>query len=90
MLAAQDIEGFEFSVLSDIMAAQKLIPSQIALEVHWRNVPPSGKHKSGADIARFRDMLQASGYYMVDRHDNERCTHCTELLLARIGCNDHK
>jgi hypothetical protein len=85
-----DIEGYEYGVLRNIIDDGTLLPMQIAFELHYitqMGLPWSGRHKSSAEIATFMEYLHHKGeYFMIDRHDNVLCPHCSEILISRIAC----
>jgi len=79
-------------------STQSVLPTQIAMEVHsrsrmddvllgWGCKPPLNTYtctQSTTEIGRFMDSLWREGrYWLVDRHDNRRCSACTEVLLVR-------
>lgn len=48
--------------------------------------PGPERIRGTGEIALFMDYLwRSGGYYLIDRHDNEECTLCSEILLAKIG-----
>ena len=85
-----DIEGWEYSVLRNIIDSGKHIPDQIGFEMHFSTYPMHNLHwtrrfKSPSELAIFMDFLFRFGnYYLVDRHDNHFCSQCSELLIARF------
>lgn len=84
-----DIEGWEYSVLHEIILSGKHLPRQIAFEMHYKTYPSglpwSNRAKSPSELAIFMDFLFRNGnYFLVDRHDNVFCAHCTELLIDRL------
>lgn len=85
-----DIEGFEYSVLRDIVIHRLAVaPAQISLELHYQSqmedISWTKRHKTAGEIALFMLTLFNKGdYFLIDRHDNPFCRHCTELLLARL------
>ena len=42
------------------------------------------------EIAAWMVQLFAGGYMLLDRHDNENCMHCTEILLGKVLCEEHE
>lgn len=96
-----DIEGFEWPMLeawpalSDHASTQMVLPMQILVEVHYRtqfdSLRPPGV--VGGDFRFVRDMINLEahflrmGYVVVERDDNARCLHCTELTLLRVKCH---
>ncbi len=86
-----DIEGYEYQVLQSIVDAGKLMPVQIAFELHYRTqmrrLPWYLRSKSSAEIVTFMEYLHhEGGYFLIDRHDNPFCDHCSELLISRLPC----
>lgn len=84
-----DIEGYEWDVLTALFrnAKSDLLPDQIALELHYKtqmDLPWRGRYKSAGEIALFGQMLFEAGYFIIDRHDNPACHHCSEILIARL------
>ena len=72
------------------------LPLQIAMEIHTENrlEPPgpvrSGRQVNSAEIFFFMNYLhQFGGYYLIDRNDNAFCIHCSEILLAKLDCENH-
>lgn len=90
-----DIEGYEYQVLQTIIDGGRLMPMQIAFELHYRTQMPklswNLRSKSSAEIATFMEYLyHEGGYFLIDRHDNNFCGHCTELLISRLQCECRK
>ena len=86
-----DIEGYEYEVLRSIVDDGSLMPAQIALELHFRTnmrlLPWHPRRKGTAELATFMEYLHRhGGYFLVDRHDNPFCMHCTEILVSRLPC----
>lgn len=85
-----DIEGFEYDVLRQIVHHSiELAPDQISLELHYQtqmtDLAWHRRHKTPAEVALFIAMLFRNGdYFVIDRHDNPYCRHCSELVLARF------
>jgi len=46
-------------------------PNQVPWQGRWRSVRETG--------AWMRGMLYRGGYALVDRHDNPRCSYCSEV-----------
>jgi hypothetical protein len=85
-----DIEGFEWSVIRQMLVSTPfyLLPLSISFElhtftditeVHWHR-----RYRQAPEVALFMDFLMKYGYFLVDRHDNPSCHHCTEIVVARI------
>jgi hypothetical protein len=87
-----DIEGFEYSVLRNVIDSGHHMPRQIAMEIHYRtsNTPLlswSQRGKSSAELAMFMMWLwDYGGYALIDRRDNLFCAHCSEILLMKMKC----
>jgi hypothetical protein len=85
-----DIEGFEWDVLPSIIA-HKNRPLQMAFELHYMTGQQAlswhgeDSPKTPQQIFELMDMLYEKGhYFVVDRHDNEMCEQCSELLVSRV------
>ncbi len=82
-----DVEGYEWEVLPELIK-HRHAPLQVAFELHYhtqmRGLSWYLRYKSEAEIGIFIDTLYRHGYYVVDRHDNKHCSHCTELLISRL------
>jgi Methyltransferase domain len=72
-----------------------VLPHQIMMEVHYKTQfaelrPPGTSHrrafKSPDDMVYFHEKLLRIGYIVIERDDNRRCPHCTELTLVRARC----
>jgi len=95
-----DIEGYEYAALQSIVDARRLwpsgggeeppaLPSQVAVELHFKThmkgLPFYGRLVTPAEIALFVDHMWRHGRYaVINRHDNQKCDHCTEILIARV------
>jgi hypothetical protein len=87
-----DIDGYEYDVLRSIIDDGALMPTQIALELHYRTqmslLPWHLRRKGTAELATFMEYLHRyGGYFLIDRHDNRFCSHCTEILISRLPCS---
>ena len=86
-----DIEGFEYDVMREVVHNDhELLPSQISLELHYHtqmtDLAWHGRFKTPAEVAFFiTTLFTSAGYFIIDRHDNPYCRHCSELLLARFN-----
>jgi hypothetical protein len=83
-----DIEGFEWEVLPHIIN-KDTSPLQISFELHYqtqmKELAWQRNGKNAEDILLFFDALyEKGGYFVIDRHDNDRCEHCTELLVSKV------
>jgi len=70
------------------------LPRQIAVEVHLKthlryNVPGFSRHGKFASLpdaqeklVSLRSYMEESGFFLINRHDNPFCAHCSELLFA--------
>ena len=95
-----DIEGYEWNLLEswpELSDAHSdmVLPFQILVEVHYQTQFADLRHpgtQNNQDWRFPRDMvhLQAHllrmGYVTVERDDNRRCAHCTELTLVQVRC----
>ena len=87
-----DIEGFEWSVLSTLASpSTPFLPDTLSMELHWKTQFPElswyGRNRDGNELAAFIDYLfSRGGYVLVDRNDNRKCPHCSEIVLARLAC----
>lgn len=88
-----DIEGYEFPVLRSIVDSGVYLPLQIALEVHFirriNNIPDERRVNSMELYSFFNYLYKFGGYYLIDRHDNPRCKACTEVVLAKLNCENY-
>lgn len=99
-----DIEGYEFPVLKSIVDSGKYLPHQIAVEIHTKRVEFIKRWEmQGKGIDDFEDdwvnslelhsffefLHDFGGYYPIHRRDNEYCAHCTEILFAKLNCQNH-
>lgn len=95
-VAKMDIEGFEFPVLTALVAdgSDELLPEQIAVEVHSNTGRPVGppyirapsnqtNMVSKETIGDLFKNLSTRGYKLVHRADNPFCPHCSEVTLLR-------
>jgi hypothetical protein len=75
-------------VMRSIVDSGKDLPLQIAMELHLTKMSDNYvRMRSSAEVMAFMIYLHDFGGYMIiDRHDNEFCTHCSELLLVRVDC----
>eukprot|EP00995_Heteronema_vittatum_P010746 NODE_626_length_1256_cov_285.195526_g453_i0.p1 GENE.NODE_626_length_1256_cov_285.195526_g453_i0~~NODE_626_length_1256_cov_285.195526_g453_i0.p1 ORF type:complete len:357 (-),score=81.14 NODE_626_length_1256_cov_285.195526_g453_i0:122-1192(-) len=92
-LLKMDVEGFEYEVLRAMLGSTNdaLLPVQIALELHYQSFATDTtwgfRGKTPGEIGAFMSFLfNKGGYMLADRHDNDDCPHCTEVLLVRAGC----
>jgi hypothetical protein len=91
-----DIEGYEYSVLMDLISSglkhesqtkETILPDQIAVEIHYKALPFSHEMFGRREIlAYFNHLWSVGGYLLADRHDNDLCYHCSEVLLVRAVC----
>jgi len=87
-----DIEGFEWSVLTDLAAStpRHLLPRSISLELHYESsmttLPLWNRRLRGPfEIGSWMDFMFTRGnYVLVDRNDNSHCPHCSEIVIAHI------
>lgn len=87
-----DIEGYEFPVLRSIIDSGVFLPLQIAVEIHvirWVNDYVDERRVNSLELYSFMNYLyKFGGYYLIDRHDNERCKSCSEVVLAKLNCEN--
>jgi hypothetical protein len=83
-----DIEGYEIPVMRSIIDSGKDLPLQIAMELHLTKMSDNYvRMRSSAEIMAFMNYLHDfGGYMMIDRNDNNFCSHCSELLFVRVDC----
>ena len=86
-----DVEGFEWGILESLATSKdaSTLPVSIAVELHYLTqmdaLPWYGRLLSPFEMAMSMDFLfTRGGYVLVDRHDNSRCKHCSEVVLARL------
>lgn len=88
-----DIEGYEFPVVRSIIDSGAQLPLQIAMELHLKRFENGHYNnpnvQSSELIAFMEEVYQLGGYALLDRHDNERCFHCSEIILAKVNCRNH-
>lgn len=98
-----DIEGWEFEALTQLtspeMARLRLIPMQIAAEVHQMSLirynPPqyrrTGPHSPYCTVTtqQIRDLvvtlMSSQGYLLADRNDNPLCDTCSEVVFLHVN-----
>ena len=84
-----DIEGYEYEVLRSILRERFLPPLQIAMELHYRWPRRFRwlRRDNISSVGLFMEyMYDRGGYFLIDRHDNERCARCSEILVSRLLC----
>lgn len=88
-LLKMDIEGWEHSVLSQIItrskvsnAYSKMLPHQISLETHYWH---TSSLMSFLHLGLFRQLWHA-GYRFVSQENNEQCPSCNEWTAVRVFC----
>jgi hypothetical protein len=89
-----DIEGYEFPVMLSIINSGQQLPLQIAMELHTIRME-KGQYvrdytvDTGEFYAFVHFLYKFGGYYLVDRNDdNNQCTCCSEILLAKLHCEN--
>mmetsp|Transcript_9857 Transcript_9857/g.14516 ORF Transcript_9857/g.14516 Transcript_9857/m.14516 type:complete len:403 (-) Transcript_9857:242-1450(-) len=94
-LLKMDIEGFEFGVLSSMLATDRSMwPEQIMMEVHWAtrmvDVSTMLRTRQAAELSLFFGMLFTHGGYIPIhiKYFDPICGSCMELLLVRAVCHD--
>ena len=93
-LLKMDIEGFEYSVLLDLLrtSSPTTWPEQISMEVHWAtrmvDLDWMLRTKTAAEMTLwFTTLFTMAGYLPVARKFFPiGCPSCVELLLVRIVC----
>ena len=83
-------QGFEWSIVPEIVRVPELLPESISVELHYqtqmRQLPWYGRFRTPYEIGAWMDYIfTRGGYVLVDRHDNDACLHCTEIVVARIA-----
>jgi hypothetical protein len=94
-LLKMDIEGFEYSVLLDLLrtSPESTWPEQISIEVHWAtrmvDLDWMLRTKTAAEMTLwFTTLFTMAGYLPVARKFfSIGCPSCVELLLVRIVCS---
>jgi hypothetical protein len=94
-LLKMDIEGFEYSVLLDLLRTSppSTWPEQISMEVHWAtrmvDLDWMLRTKTAAEMTLwFTTLFTMAGYLPVARKFFPvGCPSCVELLLVRIVCS---
>ena len=101
-LFKMDIEGYEFPIFqswplrSDRHYDTAVLPMQVLVEFHVQTHMPElswhRKHywKTASDLVNIQESLLKMGYVTVNRDNNRRCHHCTELTLVRARCPEVK
>ncbi len=88
-----DIEGYEFPVMKSIIDSGVMLPLQIAMEVHYERTIGGiidFRKANSLEVYSFANYLyKFGGYYLIDRHDNVACKHCTEVVFAKLNCENH-
>ena len=82
-----DIEGYEWDVMMNLVDSRLVLPHSISVELHYMSPNLWGDRlRSPFEIGAWMDYLfSRGGYMLVDRHDNVRCGHCSELVLAKLA-----
>jgi hypothetical protein len=85
-----DIEGHEWSVISELVRYPHLLPESISMEFHYqtqmKNLKWRGRFRTPYEIAAWMDyMFTRGGYILANRIDNPFCLHCSEIVIARIS-----
>ena len=91
-------EGYEFPlfdswpILTDVRSPAAVLPMQILVEVHYQTQMPELSRfrredwKFSTDMINLQSKFLQMGYAVIERDDNRRCAHCTELTLVRVRC----
>ena len=77
-------------MLPALALSPALLPATISLELHYltqmREITWFGRLRTPPEIAAWMDfMFSRGGYVLVDRRDNAHCTHCSEIVIARLA-----
>jgi hypothetical protein len=83
-----DIEGFEWTSIPAIIKSNVFVPESFSFELHYdtsiNEVLWKGRQRTDPEIGLFMELLYSFGYVLVDRHDNERCGSCSEIVTAKL------
>ena len=87
-----DIEGFEWTTIHAIIKANVMVPESFSFELHFRTDVEKFKNtliwstrdRTEPEIGLFMELLYSLGYVLVDRHDNQLCGCCTEIVISKI------
>ena len=84
-----DVEGFEHSIISDILKNEKFIPNSISLEIHYQTQMKElqwyGRFLTPYELSAWMDYIfTRGGFVLSDRNDNKFCSHCSEIVVTRI------
>jgi hypothetical protein len=83
-----DIEGFEWTAIPAIIKSNVHVPESFSFELHYdtsiNEVTWKGRRRTDPEIGLFMELLYSLGYVLVDRHDNERCGSCSEIVTAKL------
>lgn len=92
-----DVEGWEWPLfeswptLQDDKSSTTVLPMQILVEIHYQTFGDHNKAshfpRLAADMIDLQTRFLNMGYVVVNRDDNRRCKHCTELTLVRVRCS---
>lgn len=88
------IESWSNITATSVEGTELALPTQLLVEVHWHSqfaeLWPPGLRETGqrwktpAQSVELSQKLLRMGYVVVERDDNPRCPHCTELTLVRV------
>ena len=77
--------------MHSIIDSGENFPLQIAMEVHINHVYPTLRYMYVAELIAFMNYLRVfGGYYLVNRRDNEDCSHCSEIVVAMLDCEQQE
>lgn len=83
-----DIEGFEWTSIPAIIKSNVHVPESFSFELHYdtsiNEVTWKGRQRTDPEIGLFMELLYTLGYVLVDRHDNELCGSCSEIVTAKL------
>jgi hypothetical protein len=83
-----DIEGFEWTTIPAIIKSNVHVPESFSFELHFgtpiKEMKWINRERTDPEIGLFSEMLFSFGYVLVDRHDNELCPQCSEVVMAKL------
>lgn len=93
-LLKMDIEGFEWGIIESLPELPSEdsfgfnLPMQVNVELHTVTLDDKGKYLywTAEQVSRLYKHLLQAGYVVIERDDNIRCPHCTELTLMLVRC----
>jgi hypothetical protein len=88
-----DIEGYEWTTIPAIIKSNIFVPESFSFELHYKtntmykDLVWATRLRTDPEIGLFMELLYSFGYVLVDRHDNELCGHCSEIVVAKLVPN---